>query len=157
MRTTLVPGLLNGLRTSAASGWRGAVRLFEQGRVFLRTAPGASEHVEHDAVAGLVFDGTDPRTPWKGQGEDFYTVKADIAALLEGRRFVPRFVAGRQPFAHGGQTAEVRAEAPDGTVRPLGWLARLKPALEQELGLGDGAVILFELRLADLEESGRNK
>ena len=40
----------------------------------------------------------------------FYTVKADVAALLEGRRFVPRFVAGRQPFAHGGQTAEVRAE-----------------------------------------------
>ena len=155
MRTTLIPGLLNGLRTSAASGWRGAVRLFEQGRVFLRTAPGASEHVEHDAVAGLVFDGTDPRTPWKGQGEDFYTVKADVAALLEGRGFVPRFVAGRQPFAHGGQTAEVRAEAPDGTVRSLGWLARLKPALEQELGLGDGAVILFELRLADLEESGR--
>lgn len=152
MRTTLVPGLLNGLRTSAASGWRGAVRLFEQGRVFLRTAPGASTHVEHDAVAGLVFDGTDPRTPWKGQGEDFYSVKADVAALLEGRGLTPRFVAGRQPFGHGGQTAEIRAAAPDGSVRSLGWLARLKPVLEQELGLGGGAVVLFELRLSELEE-----
>ena len=152
MRTTLVPGLLNGLRTSAASGWRGAVRLFEQGRVFLRTAPGASTHVEHDAVAGLVFDGTDPRTPWKGQGEDFYSVKADVAALLEGRGLTPRFSAGRQPFGHAGQTAEVRALAPDGSVRSLGWLARLKPVLEQELGLGGGAVVLFELRLSELEE-----
>ena len=152
MRTTLVPGLLGGLRTSAASGWRGAVRLFEQGRVFLRTAPGASTHVEHDAVAGLVFDGTDPRTPWKGQGEDFYSVKADVAALLEGCGLTPRFVAGRQPFGHGGQTAEIRAAAPDGSVRSLGWLARLKPVLEQELGLGGGAVVLFELRLSELEE-----
>jgi len=156
MRTTLVPGLLNGLRTSAASGWRGAVRLFEQGRVFLRTAPGASTHVEHDAVAGLVFDGTDPRTPWKGQGEDFYSVKADVAALLEGCGLTPRFVAGRQPFGHGGQTAEIRAAAPDGSVRSLGWLARLKPVLEQELGLGGGAVVLFELRLSELEELRRN-
>ncbi|WP_299075997.1 phenylalanine--tRNA ligase subunit beta [uncultured Fretibacterium sp.] len=152
MRTTLVPGLLGGLRTSAASGWRGAVRLFEQGRVFLRTAPGASTHVEHDAVAGLVFDGTDPRTPWKGQGEDFYSVKADVAALLEGCGLTPRFAAERQPFGHGGQTAEIRAAAPDGNVRSLGWLARLKPVLEQELGLGGGAVVLFELRLSGIEE-----
>ncbi|MFC2594223.1 MAG: phenylalanine--tRNA ligase subunit beta, partial [Fretibacterium sp.] len=29
---------------------------------------------------------------------------------------------------------------------------RLKPVLEQELGLGGGAVVLFELRLSELEE-----
>lgn len=152
MRTTMVPGLLGGLKASAASGWRGAVRLFEQGRIFLRTGSG---HVEHDVVAGLVFDGTDPRTPWKGQGEDFYSVKGDVAALLEGRGLVPQFVAGHQPFGHAGQTAEVRALAPDGSPRTVGWLARLKPVLEQDLGLGGGAVFLFELRLAALEERFR--
>ena len=149
MRTTLVPGLLMGLRTALASGWRGAVRTFEQGRAFLRTAPGAAEHVEIDRVAGLAFNGTDPRTPWKGQEEDFYSVRADVEALLLGRGLTPRFVSGREPFAHSGQTAEVRAVTPEGEKR-IGWLARLKPALEQELDV-TGPVCLFELDLAPLE------
>ena len=33
---------------------------------------------------------------------------------------------------------------------------RLKPVLEQELGLGGGAVVLFELRLSELEKLRRN-
>ena len=156
MRTTLIPGLLMGLRATLASGWRDAVRTFEQGRVFLRTSPGSHEHIEVERVAGLVFNGADPRSPWSGKGrqdEDFYTVKADVAALIEGRGYRPLFTPGQEPFAHAGQTAEVRIEAKDGAQK-IGWLARLKPALEQELDL-PGAACLFELDLAPLEETRR--
>lgn len=147
MRTTLVPGLLSALRTSLSSGWRGAVRIFEQGRAFLRAGQG---HVEVDRVAGLVFNGADPRTPWKDQEEGLLSIKADVSALIESRGLVPRFVAGREPFAHGGQTADVLVAREGGDAR-IGWMARLKPTLEQELDAA-GPVWLFELDLALLEE-----
>ncbi|MCR5347373.1 MAG: phenylalanine--tRNA ligase subunit beta [Fretibacterium sp.] len=154
MRTTLVPGLLMSLRATLASGWRGPVRVFEQGRTFLRKAIDSPDHVETDRVAGLVFNGSDPRTPWKGQEEDFYSVKADVAALIEGRGFRPIFVPGQEPFTHTGQTAEIRIAADSGESQRIGWLARLKPALEQELDVS-GPVCLFELDLQPLEEAKR--
>ena len=154
MRTTLVPGLLMSLKATLASGWRGPVRAFEQGRTFLRESIDSSAHVEIDRVAGLVFNGSDPRTPWKGQEEDFYSVKADVTALIEERGFHPIFVPGHEPFAHAGQTAEVRIALDGGESQRIGWLARLKPALEQEMDVS-GPVCLFELDLAPLEEAKR--
>ncbi|MCR4818664.1 MAG: phenylalanine--tRNA ligase subunit beta [Fretibacterium sp.] len=154
MRTTLVPGLLMSLKATLASGWRGPVRVFEQGRAFLRETMDSSAHVEIDRLAGLAFNGSDPRTPWKGQEEDFYSVKADVTALIEERGFRPVFVPGYEPFAHAGQTAEVRIAADSGESRKIGWLARLKPALEQELDVSS-PVCLFELDLAPLEEAKR--
>ncbi len=156
MRTTLVPGLLMSLGASLASGWRGAVRAFEQGRVFLRTSADSDGHIEVERVAALAFSGTDPRSPWEkqGQNEDFYSLKADVTALIEGRGYRPIFRPGREPFAHSGQTAEVHILQEDGTTVKLGWLGRLKPALEQELDVS-GAVTLFELDLAPLEAARR--
>ncbi|NLL36269.1 MAG: phenylalanine--tRNA ligase subunit beta [Fretibacterium sp.] len=155
MRTTLIPGLLNALKTSVASGWRGPVRLFEQGRVFLRTDDG---HQEHDCLAGLVFNGSDPRTPWKENAEDFLSVKADVCALLETRGRFARFVPGSEPFGHAGQTAQIQTQtqknSAGGAPQAVGFLARLKPSLEQDLDVGS-AVYVFELRLEGLEESLR--
>ncbi|MBR1672528.1 MAG: phenylalanine--tRNA ligase subunit beta [Fretibacterium sp.] len=154
MRTTLVPGLLMSLRATLASGWRGPVRTFEQGRAFLMDEGSPSGHVEVERVAGLAFGGSDPRTPWKGQEEDFYSVKADVTALIEARGFTPVFVPGHEPFAHAGQTAEVRITLDGGKSERIGYLARLKPALEQELDVS-GPVCLFELDLAPMEEARR--
>ncbi len=149
MRTTLLPGLISGLKASTASGWRGAIRLFEQGRVFLRTEANSSEHTEHETVAGLVFNGSDPRTPWKDQLEDFLSVKADVMAILELRGLAPRFTVGNEPFGHSGQTAFIQLEV-SGKWVTIGYLARLKPVLEQSFDI-QGAVYVFEMNLSYLE------
>ncbi len=146
MRTTLLPGLLKGLSESIASGWRGPVRLFEIGRTFLRTSPESEKHVEHDTLAGLIFGGTDPRTPWSGAGDDFFSARGDVATLLQARGIEAVFVRGSEPFGHAGQTAAIQVSG-----EKIGCLARLKPALERELGFSE-PVYVFELRLARLEE-----
>jgi phenylalanyl-tRNA synthetase beta chain len=143
MRTTLLPGLLNGLKESVASGWRGPVRVFEIGRIFLRSALQSVEHRELDVLAGLVYGGTDPRTPWPETRDDFLSVKADVLALLEIRGHKTAFVQGSEPFAHAGQTASI----PD-----VGYLARLSPTIERELDFA-GPVYIFELNLAALENA----
>ena len=137
MRTTLLPGLLNGLKESVVSGWRDPVRIFEMGRVFLRKTLQSTEHEEHDILAGLVYVGTDPRTPWPETRDDFLSVKADVLALLETSGRKAAFVQGAEPFGHAGQTASI----------PGGYLARLSPSIERELGFV-GPIYVFELNLA---------
>ena len=150
MRTTLLPGLLNGLNESIASGWRGPVRLFEQGRTFLRTRIGGTERIEYDCIAGLVFNGTDPRTPWAETKDDFLSVKADVLALLQTQGYSPTFTRGVEPFGHGGQTAHIRLNGEEG--EKIGVLARLSPAITRELGIAE-PVYAFELRTVLLENA----
>jgi phenylalanyl-tRNA synthetase beta chain len=144
MRTTLLPGLLNGLRASVASGWRGPARLFEIGRAFLREE---TERREIDVLAGLVFGGMDPRTPWKETLDDFMSVKADVDALLRVRGFSASFVRGSEPFGHAGQTADVKIQG-----EKIGFLARLSPSVERGFGVA-GPVYAFELSLSVLEQA----
>ncbi len=170
MRTTLIYGLLNGLKNSLASGWRNDVKIFEQGRVFYRAQcrtglrknindDDYSEHVELDKIAGLVFNGADPRSPWKNSldnknlTEDFYSVKADVCALIEGRGYKAVFEPSKESFTHSGQTAKVSIVKDKMKVN-LGYIARLKPAIEQELDI-PGAVFIFELDLKPLEIARR--
>ncbi|MDR3231060.1 MAG: phenylalanine--tRNA ligase subunit beta [Synergistaceae bacterium] len=147
MRTTLLPGLLNGLKESAASGWRAPVRLFEIGRVFLRASEKKEDHghTEHDTLAALIFNGTDPRTPWADTADDLLSVRADVEALLRTRGFEPAFARGSEPFGHAGQTADVLVGG-----EKIGCLARLKPAIERELAF-PGPVYVFELRISSIE------
>lgn len=162
MRTTLIPGLLNGLKNSINSGWRDSVRIFEQGRVFLRkdiNDTDYAEHVETEKLAGLIFNGVDARSPWKGADnknleEDFYSVKADICALIEGRGYKAIFEPSKESFAHSGQTAEISIIDNANNKIKLGFIARLKPAIEQELDI-PGAVFIFELDMTPLEDKKR--
>jgi phenylalanyl-tRNA synthetase beta chain len=108
------------------------VRLFEIGRVFLGD--------ERDTLAGLVFNGTDPRTPWPETLDDFLSVKADVLALLGVQGIEPAFEQGSEPFGRAGQT---------GRVPGMGYLARLSPAIERELGF-PGPVYVFEFDLSAL-------
>ncbi|GHS96268.1 phenylalanine--tRNA ligase beta subunit [Synergistales bacterium] len=149
MRTTLIPGLLSGLKESQSSGWRDAVRVFEIGRVFLRDEAAKSGHREEDSIAGLVFGGLDPRTPWKETIDDFLSVKGDVEALLASRGRSASFVVGVQPFGHAGQTANITISI-DGEERKIGYLARLSPAVEREMDFAE-PVYVFEISLSPLE------
>ncbi len=136
MRTTLLPGLLMGMKTSITSGWRGPVKIFEQGKVFIN-------NTEPEHAAGILFNGTDTRSPFNNRNEDFYNVKADVEALIIARGYKPVFVSGHEPFTHAGQTANILV---DGVK--VGFVARLKPAIEQELDVE--GVYAFELDLTAL-------
>jgi phenylalanyl-tRNA synthetase beta chain len=147
MRTTLLPGLLNGLKESVTSGWRGPVRLFEVGRVFMRNSPETEEHHELDFLAGLVYNGLDPRTPWPEQRDDFLSAKADVEALLQARGCGATFEREAEPFGHAGQCAAVRIYN-----EKIGYLTRLSPTIERELEFV-GPVYVFELNLSALEKA----
>ncbi|MBQ7544571.1 MAG: phenylalanine--tRNA ligase subunit beta [Synergistaceae bacterium] len=131
MRTTLLPGLLMGLKASITSGWREPARMFEQGRVFI----GGTEP-EH--LAALLFNGTDTRSANADRAEGFFELKADVEAVIRSRGYEPSFVAGKEAFLHSGQTACIMVEG-----EKVGWLGRVKPALEQELDVQ--GVYAFEL------------
>ncbi len=147
MRTTLLPGLMNALSKSISSGWRDPVRIFEQGRVFL--GEGAAME-ERERFAGLVFPGRDFRSPYgSGENEDFFTVKGDVAALLSSRGREAEFRQGSEPFGHAGQTADIILDG-----ERIGYLARLKPAIERELDFG-APVYAFEFECAPLVEKRR--
>ncbi len=142
MRTTLLPGLLAGLRTAITSGWREPVRIFEQGKVFI-------EGNEPEHAAGIIFNGKDTRSPNNDRDENFYSIKADVESLLRFAGYNAEFRRGHEPFAHSGQTADVIV---DGTK--VGWVARLKPVIEQELDVSEG-VYAFEIDVTFMKSSKR--
>ena len=146
MRTTLLPGLLMGLKTSITSGWRDEIRIFEQGKVFLKDS--VQDHIEPEHAAGILFNGLDTRSPFDNRSENFYNVKADVEALIKARGYTPIFKAGHEAFTHAGQTAEIFVDG-----KKIGFVARLKPAIEQELDVS--GVYVFEIDLTFLTE--RNK
>lgn len=156
MRTTLLPGLLMGLKTAVTSGWRDPVKIFEQGKIFLDEELGIrneeledltqpKNHKEIDHVAGILFNGVDTRSPFDNRSENFYNVKADVEALIMSRGFTPVFKTGQEPFMHSGQTAEIFINE-----NKVGFLGRLKPAVEQELDVS--GVYVFEIDLTLLTQ-----
>ncbi|MBQ9574007.1 MAG: phenylalanine--tRNA ligase subunit beta [Synergistaceae bacterium] len=144
MRTTLLPGLLMGLKTSVTSGWREPVRIFEEGRVFLRD--GENSHIEPEHIAAIIFNGQDTRSPFANRNDDFYSIKADVEAVITARGYNAEFVSGHEPFAHAGQTADIFV---DGVK--IGFVGRLKPAVEQELDVE--GVYAFEIDVTGLTET----
>ena len=145
MRTTLLPGLLQGLKVCVDAGYREPVRAFEQGRVFLKAG---NDHTEPEHLAGLLYNGKDNRSPNADRSEGFYNLKADAEAVIRSRGYVPAFRAGVQSFMHSGQCADILI---DGQV--VGWLGRLKPAIEQELDVS--GVYAFEVDVTKLAKNNK--
>ena len=143
MRTSLWPGLLQALAYNA-NRQVARVRLFEIG---LRFVEAGGEVRQDAAVAGLI---SGPRSPeqWAlpATPVDFFDLKADVEALLAITGCADRFSfePAEHPALHPGQSARLRRDG-----RAVGWLGRLHPALEAQLGL-DEAPLLFEVELAAL-------
>ncbi len=138
MRTSLIPGLLNALKNSLASGWKDQIKIFEQGRIFLRE--GENNHIEPEHLAGLIFNGLDDRSAWNDRSEDFYNLKSVVENLIKSRGYTPEFKTGHENFTHAGQTANIFI---DGVK--IGFIARLKPALEQEININANKIYIFEI------------
>lgn len=144
MRTSLLPGLLKALLRNLRGGFRGPIRMFEQGKVFLRTDGAGSSgegHEEPFFLGGIVFPGRDRRF---AADEDFFSVKADVIALCEACAVRPEFVQGEEPFGHKGRTAWIRIDGKD-----AGYLLALKPLIGGALDL-DAPLYAFEINLESL-------
>ena len=139
MRTTLIPGLLMGLKNSVTSGWRDPIKIFEQGKVFI-----ADSEPEH--AAGILFNGLDTRSPFNNRSENFYDIKSDVMALIKMRGYEPEFKFGHEHFTHSGQTAEIFVDG-----EKIGFVGRLKPVIEQELDLD--SIYAFEIDLTPLTQT----
>ncbi len=143
MRTSLWPGLLQAYAHNA-NRQAARVRLFEIGLRFIGTADGLEQT---GAVAGLIAG---PRSPeqWATPATpvDFFDLKADVEALLaiSGAAGAFDFEPAEHPALHPGHSARLLRAG-----QPVGWLGRLHPQLEAQLGLGDSP-LLFEIELAAL-------
>lgn len=142
MRTMMLPGMISSLQVTLRSGWRKAVRTFEMGRVFIREEVGSDKIKEIERITGLIYGGNDQRSPYGKWGtEDFFSVKSDIFSIAQSRGADLVFKEGSEPFGHAGQSADIYCDD-----KKVGFLIRLKPAIEQNMDLG-GPVYAFELDL----------
>lgn len=145
MRTSLLPGLVNALRSNL-NRQQTRVRLFETG---LRFVPASEGLQQEPMIAGLIYGSRLPES-WSNTSEsvDFFDIKADVEALiaLGGDKSNYRFAPAQHSAMHPGQTAAVyRGE------RLVGFVGAMHPSLQQALDLPQG-VYMFELTQAVLLE-----
>jgi phenylalanyl-tRNA synthetase beta chain len=142
MRTTLLPGLIETLRTNLARK-AARVRIFENARVFLHAATDdASQPLR---IGGLAYGGAVPEQ-WgeKTRPVDFFDVKADLEALAAPRALVTR--AARYPWLHPGRSAEVLIDG-----EPSGWIGELDPKVAHHFELTPSPIV-FEVAQAALTQ-----
>jgi phenylalanyl-tRNA synthetase beta chain len=142
MRGSLWPGLAAALASNQRRQ-QARVRLFEVGRKFVvAREDGALREVP--VIAGIAAGSAVPEQ-WgvPRTAVDFFDVRADVEALLRATGAVGefRFVDGRHPALHPGQTAEIRR----GDAH-AGWIGRLHPDVERRLELTYSGIV-FELEL----------
>ncbi len=143
MRTTLLPGLIDTLRTNVNRKAPRA-RLFELGRTFQREGAGFAQPVR---LGGLGYGPSLPEQ-W-GQPTrdvDVYDVKGDLEALAAPAVLTTR--AALHPALHPGRSARIMLDGVD-----AGWMGELHPKLVSHFDLPKPPVV-FEMEVAPLMARG---
>jgi phenylalanyl-tRNA synthetase beta chain len=145
MRSSLLGSLIQVLRFNLDRKAT-RVRIFEQGRVYMRDATVATSDTtvagirQPMLVAGLAYGDTDGLQWGNKEGRtDFYDVKGDVEALLWP--IEPVFEAAEHPALHPGRSARVLVDG-----QPIGFVGELHPRWRQSYELPQ-APVLFELSL----------
>ncbi|MCL2298315.1 MAG: phenylalanine--tRNA ligase subunit beta [Proteobacteria bacterium] len=142
MRTSLLPGLLETLRSNL-NRKEPYLRLFEVGRIFLSAAADAA--VQPYRLGGLAYGDANPEqwgTASTRRPVDFFDVKGTLEALVAPRQLTTASFdhAGEIPPAlHPRRAARVLV---DGVV--VGWLGELHPQIVSHLEFPQAPVV-FEL------------
>jgi phenylalanyl-tRNA synthetase beta chain len=140
MRTSLWSGLASTV-VHNTNRQQPRVRIFETGLRFLRGAEG----IEQTAVLAAAVCGRRHAESWSASADtvDFFDLKGDLQAVLAltGRADEFAFVAAIHPALHDGQSAQISLAG-----RNVGWIGRLHPRIQRELGLAQ-PLFLFELEL----------
>lgn len=141
MRSSLIGGLVENLATNLKRK-QSRVRLFEQGRCFLRDAGAAPVpgYYQPWRLAALVY-GTAQPEGWgvDGRKVDYFDLKGDLEALLAPAEL--SFARLSHPALHPGRAASVSL---DGQV--IGCIGELHPEWVQKYDL-PAAPVLFEIEL----------
>ncbi|MCX9156050.1 phenylalanine--tRNA ligase subunit beta [Niveibacterium sp. 24ML] len=139
MRSSLIGGLIGTLMVNQRRRTN-RVRIFEIGRCFARDPSGypVAGYNQPVKLAALAW-GASEAEQWgvATRRVDFYDLKADIEALLDGRTL--EFARADHPALHPGRAASVLC---DGVS--VGWIGELHPSWVQKYELGV-APIAFEL------------
>lgn len=135
MRSTLIGGLVQILGNNL-NRKQNRVRLFEVARVFNRAENG--EYIQTEHLAGLAY-GTAAPEQWgiASRLVDFYDVKSDIEALLEGEELV--WKVSNNPALHPGRSADIYIGD-----KFIGFVGQLHPKWLQKYDLPQAAIV-FEL------------
>jgi phenylalanyl-tRNA synthetase beta chain len=139
MRTTLLPGLIEVLRTNV-NRRMARVRIFEAGRTFMR-----DDNAQPMRIGGLAYGSAYPEQ-WSSalRQVDFFDVKGDLEAIASPLAIATP--AAPRPWLHPGRSADVRVAG-----RSAGWLGELHPRLLRRFDL-TSAPIVFEIDLDALAE-----
>jgi len=141
MRSSLIGGLVENLSTNLKRK-QSRVRLFEQGRCFLRDA-GAAPVPGYDQPWRLAALAYGPARPegWGNDGRkvDYFDLKGDLEALLAPARL--SFARLDHPALHPGRAARVSLDG-----RVIGCIGELHPEWVQKYDLPTPPV-LFEIDL----------
>ena len=143
MRTTLLPGLIETLRTNVNRKAPRA-RLFELGRTFQRDGAGFAQPMR---VGGLAYGPALPEQ-WglPTHDADVYDVKGDLEAMAAPAALTTR--AAPHPALHPGRSARIMLDGVD-----AGWMGELHPRLVAHFDLPKPPVV-FELDVAPLLARG---
>ncbi len=142
MRTTLIPGLIESMKTNINRGNRG-IRIFEIGRVFF-----FDEGIrEEERIAGLACGGR-YESLWnlKDVDIDFYDIKGVVEAIvdvlgIDNYEFYP----ASEAFLHPGKSAVLKINNME-----VGFLGLLHPDVEERLEIHD--IFVFELDIGLLRK-----
>jgi phenylalanyl-tRNA synthetase beta chain len=150
MRSSLLGGLVANLRYNL-NRRATRVRIFEVGRVFLRT-PGLPEGplevagIRQPVRIGAAALGSALEEQWgmPMRGVDFFDVKGDLQNLVSPRE--ARFEPAAHPALHPGRSARVLLDG-----QAIGWIGELHPLWQEKYELPAPAV-LFEVDAAPLQQ-----
>jgi phenylalanyl-tRNA synthetase beta chain len=146
MRTSLWPGLVNTLIYNA-NRQQQRVRLFETGLSFIRTG----DAIEQTPMLAAAICGRRYAEAWDSGADsvDFFDLKGDLQSVLAlgGQSSSFTFEAAMHPALHDGQSARIVFQGQkQEQQRAIGWIGRVHPRIQQEMGLAQPAY-LFELEL----------
>ncbi|HEY5430606.1 MAG TPA: phenylalanine--tRNA ligase subunit beta [Solirubrobacteraceae bacterium] len=142
LRVTLLGSLLDVGRRNRSRG-AGAMRLFEQGAVYL---PGAERRPAEPHHVAALLSGPVRAATWRDPGPpaaDFFTAKGVLAGLLDTVHvsWSVEADAGSEPFLHPGRAARILLDG-----APAGWVGEIHPQVAAAWDWS-GAVAAFELDL----------
>ncbi len=149
MRTTLLPGLLQFVRSNMAHGERN-LKLFEWGKVFLPREGSELPQERLELAAVLTGEWNSRTLHGPARTVDFYDVKGVLESLLE-YLFVTDVHFERDDPPPGYRQDKTARVLRRGT--PLGWVGEAAPGAAERFEIGPEKAFLMELDIQALQDA----
>ncbi len=149
MRTTLLPGLLQSVRSNMAHGERN-LRLFEWGKVFMPREGNELPEERLELAAVITGAWTQLSLHHPERAADFYDAKGVLESLL-GHLFVGD-INFKRADPPSGYRKDMTARISAGEV-PLGWVGEMDSGTAERFEIGPERTFLMELDIRALKDA----